>query len=144
MSVSNHVTLLRFLNGRQVSFHVGRILSAFEPFHSGTLDNVGRLSLRFPGSTPACELRLGRSAVVTRVTSSLELQLPIRAPGFWFCIYCVMREDYVTLVSPTTGLLYANPQTLQHIPEDILDGGERDEMGTFVNGAEEFVAMFEA
>jgi hypothetical protein len=136
--------LQRYLNGRFVSFHLDRLLPAFEPFHSGIVDANGTVPLHFPGFDEAYELRLGPYASSSGVVFTLDLRLPILAPGFWFCVHCLMRDDYVALLSPAAhGVLYAHPDTPQHAPNF---GGDRtatiaDTM-IYVERAEALIARF--
>ncbi|WP_372719955.1 hypothetical protein [Novipirellula sp.] len=113
----NHAMLQRYLNGRFVSFDVDKLLPVFEPFHQGITDRDGTVPLRFPGFPDNYELRLGADAVDLRVTLTLDIRLPIHAPGFWFCIHCLMAEDFVALLAPSTrGIYYVNPNTPDHAP----------------------------
>ncbi|EMI53428.1 hypothetical protein RSSM_05143 [Rhodopirellula sallentina SM41] len=112
----------RYLNGRFVSFDVDKLLPVFEPFHQGIVDRHGTVPLRFPGYPDSYELRLGADAVDRRVTLSLDIQLPIHAPGFWFCIHCLMAEDFVALLAPSArGIYYVNPGTPDHAPTFTAD-----------------------
>lgn len=123
-SISSSVTrsfktawLQRYLNGRFVSFDVDKLLSTFEPFHQGISDRYGTVPLQFPGYPDRYELRLGPEAVERRVTSTLTIRLPIHAPGFWFCVHCLMVDDYVALFAPTAnGIYYVNARTPDHVP----------------------------
>jgi hypothetical protein len=75
---------------------------------------------------------------------TLNLELPILAPGFWFCIHCLMRDDYVALLSPTAhGIFYAHPDTPKHAPDFDGDGTAKfaDAM-TRVERAEDLIARF--
>lgn len=118
MTTAPQTMLQRYLNGRFVSFHLDRLLPAFDLFHSGIVDSSGTVPLRFPGFDKTYELRLGPSASSSGVVFTLDLQLPILAPGFWFCIHSLMRDDYVALLSPTAhGIFYAHPDTPKHAPD---------------------------
>ncbi|MCD0458593.1 hypothetical protein [Roseiconus lacunae] len=144
MTTAPHTMLQRYLNGRFVSFHLDRLLPAFDPFHSGIVDSSGTVPLRFPGFDETYELRLGPSASSSGVVFALDLQLPILAPGFWFCIHCVMRDDYVALISPTAqGIIYAHPDTPKHVPDSDGDGTARfvDHM-TRVERPEDLIERF--
>ena len=136
--------LLRYLNGRSVSFHLNRLLPAFDPFHSGIVDSRGTVPLRFPGFDETYELRLGPSASSSGVVFTVTLHLPIHAPGFWFCIHCLMRDDYVVLLSPTTrGILYAHPDTPKHAPNlGVFDAARCVAAMTCVERAEDLIARF--
>ena len=92
--------LYRYYNGRSVSLDVDKLLPAFAPFHSGITDDKGTVPLRFPGFENDYDLRLGPDAVDRRVTFMLTMRLPIYAPGFWFCIHCLMRDDFIVLAAP--------------------------------------------
>ena len=117
MTDGSQASLQRYLNGRMVSFHLDRLLSTFEPFHSGIVDAQGTVPLQFPGFDRVYELRLGHSAVTTGVVFGLKLCLPIDAPGFWICVHCLLRDDYVALLASTAGgIFYSNPDTPSHAP----------------------------
>lgn len=112
-----HAVLQRYLNGRYVSFDVDKLLPVFEPFHQGIIDSNGTVPLRFPDFPNSYELRLGADAVDRRVTLTLDVRLPIRAPGFWFCVYCLMADDFVALLAPSArGIYYVNSETPKHAP----------------------------
>lgn len=118
----NHVMLQRYLNGRFVSFDVDKLLPVFEPFHRGITDRVGTVPLCFPGFPNIYELRLGSDAVDLRVTLNLDIRLPIHAPGFWFCIHCLMADDFIALLAPgVRGIYYVNPETPEHAPSFDAD-----------------------
>ena len=113
----NRATLHRYLNGRFVSFDVDKLLPIFEPFHRGIADRDGTVPLRFPGFPDDYELRLGSDAIGLRVTLTLDIRLPIHAPGFWFCVHCLMADDFVALLAPSVrGIYYVNPGTPDHAP----------------------------
>ncbi len=144
MPDNHHAMLQRYLNGRMVSFHLDRLLSAFEPFHSGIVDPSGTVPLRFPGYAVSYELRLGSSAVASGVTFTLNLRLPIEAPGFWFCVHCLMRDDYVALLAQSAhGIFYAHPETPSHAPNFGSHGDTTfADVMTRIEHAAELVAMF--
>jgi hypothetical protein len=134
--------LYRYFNGRLVSLDVDKLLPAFDPFHSGIIDDKGTVPLRFPGFENNYDLRLGADAVARRVTFGLTIRLPIDAPGFWFCIYCLMREDFLVLVVPMeNGFLYANRSTPAHVPKGESDFSFSSFL-TYVDSASELVSMF--
>ncbi|MEM8912195.1 MAG: hypothetical protein AAGC97_10550 [Planctomycetota bacterium] len=97
-------------------------MSTFDPFHRGIVDANGTVPLRFPDYPSEYELRLGADAVERRVLLTLEMRLPILAPGFWFCISCLMVDDFVALIAPSEGgVYYLNPDTPQHVPDFDTD-----------------------
>ncbi|MCC9656416.1 hypothetical protein [Rhodopirellula halodulae] len=117
-----HAILQRYHNGRFASFDVDKLLPVFEPFHSGIVDEDGTVPLRFPGYTDTYELRLGADAVERRVLLTLDIRLPVHAPGFWFCVYCLLVDDFVALLAPTArGIYYSHPDTPQHSPNFDAD-----------------------
>lgn len=147
MTDKSDALLLRYLNGRMVSFHLDKLLSAFEPFHSGIVDSQGTVPLRFPGFADVYELRLGPSAVTSGAVFGLRLRLPIDAPGFWFCVHCVMRDDYVALLaaSKAGGIFYSNPGTPDHSPRHAVGNlSQVADVMTFVERPSELVAKFTA
>jgi hypothetical protein len=120
------------------------MLIAFEPFHGGIVDRNGTVPLRFPGFAASYELRLGPSAVSSGVTFSLDLRLPIHAPGFWFCVHCLMRDDYIALLSSSThGIYYAHSDSPQHALNFDFGGDTTfSETVTYIEHATELIAMF--
>lgn len=136
--MSEKAMLQRFLNGRFVSFDIDRLLTAFDPFHCGIVDVIGTVPLRFPGYETQYELRLGADAI-GGVVLGLHLSLPIHAPGFWFCIHCLMREDFVALISPSLGgVYYGNKLTPEHLPDFMNEN--RAEL-SYVETARELIVI---
>ena len=142
----NHATLQRYLNGRYVSFDVDKLLPVFEPFHQGIADSNGTVPLRFPDFPQSYELRLGSDAVDRRVTLTLDVRLPIQAPGFWFCVHCLMADDFVALLAPSArGIYYVNPETPKHAP--VFDADTEHTFAsamTRIQSVEELVGIFAA
>lgn len=115
---SNHATLHRYLNGRFVSLDVDKLLSVFEPFHGGIVDRDGTVPLHFPKFSNTYDLRLGSDAVSRRVTLTLDIRLPVHPPEFWYCVHCLMADDFVALLAPVVNrIYYANPGTPDHAPK---------------------------
>ncbi len=140
----NHVTLQRYLNGRYVSFDVDKLLRVFEPFHRGIVDSEGTVPLCFPGVPNVYQLRLGADAVARRVTLTLDLRLPIHAPGFWFCLYCLMADDFVALLAPSVrGIFHVNENAPKHAPNPD-SGGDLTfaSMMTQIQSVEELIRLF--
>jgi hypothetical protein len=132
--------LYRYFNGRLVSLDIDKLLPAFDPFHSGIIDDKGTVPLSFPGFEDRYDLRLGADAVARRVTFWLTIRLPVEAPGFWFCIHCLMRDDFIVLVAPVSnGFFYSNKLTPSHVPK-----GESDFSSflTYVDSARDLINIF--
>lgn len=132
--------LHRYFNGRPASIDIDKILPTFEPFHGGIVDQAGTVPLSFPGFKNDYEMRLGADAVERRVTLQLTVRLPILAPGFWFCIHCLMRQAGVVLIAPIpTGFFYAHKSTPAHVPT-----GETNftSLLMYVEKADELVNLF--
>lgn len=91
------------------------LLATFAPYHGGIDQSTGSLALRFPNFPDRYEIRFDDDVVSARRTLLFQIALPINAPAFWFCIHCVMRDDYVSLIVPNAGgVLYAKPNAPQH------------------------------
>jgi hypothetical protein len=114
--------LSRYLNGRLVSFDLDMLLATFAPYHDGIDRDTGKLALKFPDYPNRYEIRFDDDVVQARRTILFQISLPILASAFWFCVHCVMRDDYVSLMTPNAGgVLFANRDAPQHFCAEMID-----------------------